>query len=165
MSDIEFDSDHDDLGDSHEPDIAPEIECLLPTHATQDVAGEDVDETSRLEPKPIVLPNISASSLNSSPSVTLDSRDARIKLIPVKTLPKAAQYLTKYEFFTCIGTRATMLSKGYPPQVETYPNIDTHISIARREILERKIPFILARKNPDHTYYYVRLRDLKINIK
>lgn len=58
-----------------------------------------------------------------------------------------------------IGFRAAQLAAGADIYVETYAN-DTPFSIAKRELLEQKIPFYLKRRLPDGNFISVKLDDL-----
>lgn len=58
-----------------------------------------------------------------------------------------------------IGLRATQISQGSDIYVETYVN-DTPFSIAKRELIEKKIPFYLNRQLPNGDFIAVKLDDL-----
>lgn len=63
------------------------------------------------------------------------------------TIPK----LTKYERAHILGVRASQLSGGAPPFVDIEDETDS-LKIARKELEERKIPFIIRRNFPDGSY-------------
>jgi DNA-directed RNA polymerase I, II, and III subunit RPABC2 len=74
-----------------------------------------------------------------------------------RTLP----FLTKYEKARIIGKRAMQISKGSPPLVEI-GSLENPIDIARKELMERKIPYIIRRPLPDGSYEDWRVDELRI---
>jgi DNA-directed RNA polymerase I, II, and III subunit RPABC2 len=79
------------------------------------------------------------------------------KNIQRRTIP----FLTKYEKARIIGKRAMQISKGSPPLVEI-GDLESPIDIARKELMERKIPFIIRRPLPDGSYEDWRVDELRI---
>ena len=71
-----------------------------------------------------------------------------------------AKFLTKYERARILGTRALQLSKNAPPMVVPQPGETDPYSLAERELAQRKIPFIIRRFLPDHTYEDWKLSEL-----
>lgn len=65
-----------------------------------------------------------------------------------KTLP----YYSKYEYTVLLGMRAQQLAEGSKPLVEIkgLDTVSTQFiwNLAKREILERKLPFIVHRRLP-----------------
>ncbi|EQB61300.1 dna-directed rna polymerase subunit k [Vairimorpha apis BRL 01] len=64
-----------------------------------------------------------------------------------KTIPR----MTKYEKAHILGIRASQISSGAPPFVDIEDETDS-LKIARKELEERKIPFIVRRRFPDGSY-------------
>lgn len=60
-------------------------------------------------------------------------------------------YLTKYERARILGTRAQQISLGAPVLVELGEETDT-LEIAMKELKQRKIPIVIRRYLPDHSY-------------
>lgn len=71
-----------------------------------------------------------------------------------------ASFLTKYERARILGTRALQLSKNAPPMVVPQPGETDPYKLAERELAEQKIPFIVRRYLPDHTYEDWKLSEL-----
>jgi len=71
-----------------------------------------------------------------------------------------AAFLTKYERARVLGTRALQLSKNAPPMVVPQPGETDPYKLAERELAESKIPFIIRRYLPDHTYEDWKLSEL-----
>ena len=77
---------------------------------------------------------------------------------------KTVPFLTLYEKTKLIGFRANQLAKGARPLIDKqqYPHVIDVLEIARLELEQRRLPFILKRPLPDGTYEYWRLNDLMI---
>jgi DNA-directed RNA polymerase I, II, and III subunit RPABC2 len=70
------------------------------------------------------------------------------------------KFLTKYEKARIIGARALQISKNAPIMVEIEPGEWDPLKIAEKELLERKIPFIIRRYLPDGSYEDWKVEDL-----
>ena len=69
-------------------------------------------------------------------------------------------FLTQFERTKIIGLRANQLSKGAVPFVNVPKHVTDVRDIARLELEQRRIPFIVKRPLPDGTAEYWRLSDL-----
>ena len=58
------------------------------------------------------------------------------------------QTLTKYERAAALGMRAKQLSEGAKPLVD-YTGLTDALDIARKELAERKMPFLIRRRHND----------------
>lgn len=79
-----------------------------------------------------------------------------------KTLP----YYSKYEYTVLLGTRAQQLAEGSKP-LSDLKGLDTASSefiwkLAEREILERKLPFIVHRRLPGGGSEYWSCSELSV---
>ena len=63
-----------------------------------------------------------------------------------------SNFLTKYERARILGTRALQLSKNAPPMVMPDSGETDPYKLAEYELSQGKIPFIIRRYLPDHTY-------------
>lgn len=63
-----------------------------------------------------------------------------------------SHFLTKYERARILGTRALQLSKNAPPMVMPDSGETDPYKLAEYELSRGKIPFIIRRYLPDHTY-------------
>jgi len=75
-------------------------------------------------------------------------------------------YYTKYELTLVISSRIQQLQTGSPPLV-SLENMDTEsptflFELAKLEIKERKVPFIIGRHYPDGTVEYWSAMELQI---
>jgi len=75
-----------------------------------------------------------------------------------KTLP----FLTKYEMTRVLGQRAKQINSGAKPFVKVPENIIDGYLIAKMELENKKIPFIIKRPLPDGTSEYWRVSDLEL---
>ena len=84
----------------------------------------------------------------------------RAEGIAVDANHKSYPFLTKYEITKIIGHRANELSQGG----RAYINVPVHITdlkeIARMELDQRRLPYIVKRPMPNGKYEYWRLTDL-----
>lgn len=70
------------------------------------------------------------------------------------------RFLTKYEKARIIGARALQISKNAPIMVDVEPGEWDPLKIAEKELVERKIPFIIRRYLPDGSYEDWRVEEL-----
>lgn len=70
-----------------------------------------------------------------------------------------AQIMNKYEKTAIIGTRAQQIASGSEIYVPTFEG-DNPISIAERELLQKKIPFQIVRRLPNGLEKVVNIDDL-----
>jgi DNA-directed RNA polymerases I, II, and III subunit RPABC2 len=82
--------------------------------------------------------------------------DSTVEMKKKRTNP----YLTKYEKARIIGIRAQQIASGSIPLVDS-KGLVSPISIALKELKERKIPFIIRRKLPNNTYEDWTIEELK----
>jgi DNA-directed RNA polymerase subunit K/omega len=157
MSDTELDL--EDEQDDHElggVGGAADVGCADP------LLGEEAEDPGIID---VATAALAPSAGAGSSRITIDYDKVATHILDVSTLPKIARFVTKYELALCEGTRAAMLSQGYPPLVHVDTQYDTPISIAKREIKKKLIPFLIARRQADGKFQYIRLKDLNIGIK
>ena len=75
-----------------------------------------------------------------------------------KTVKITKPLLSKYEKAKLLSVRAQQLSEGATAMV--IPKYDNVIDIAKQELKERKIPFLIRRYLPDMSYEDWRLEEL-----
>eukprot|EP00826_Nyctotherus_ovalis_P024620 TRINITY_DN1900_c0_g1_i2.p1 TRINITY_DN1900_c0_g1~~TRINITY_DN1900_c0_g1_i2.p1 ORF type:complete len:100 (+),score=29.21 TRINITY_DN1900_c0_g1_i2:208-507(+) len=71
-------------------------------------------------------------------------------------------YLTKYERARILGTRALQISKNAPILVDLEPGDTDPLKIAEKELLAKKIPFVIRRYLPDGSYEDWKVSELII---
>jgi DNA-directed RNA polymerase I, II, and III subunit RPABC2 len=76
------------------------------------------------------------------------------------------EYFTKYEFTSLMATRAQQLAEGAKPLVslDGLKVSDPMFvwNVAKREIEQRKLPFVIRRQLPDGTAEYWSAQELEI---
>tara|TARA_B100001175_G_scaffold317664_1_gene335563 strand:+ start:585 stop:1241 length:657 start_codon:yes stop_codon:yes gene_type:complete len=70
--------------------------------------------------------------------------------------------LTKYEKTRILGIRIKQLNNGSTPYIKVAEHILDNFLIAKKELEEKKIPFIIQRPLPNNTFEYWKLQDLEI---
>jgi len=71
--------------------------------------------------------------------------------------------MTKFEKAKILGLRAEMLANGSTPLVNVSKNTINVIDIAKLELSQRKMSFIIKRSIPNNTYEYWRIDEMIIN--
>ena len=75
---------------------------------------------------------------------------------------KSQPFLTIFEKTNILGFRANQIAQGARPFIVVPPQITSTLEIAKLELEQRRLPFIVKRPMPDGTYEYFRLSDLMI---
>jgi DNA-directed RNA polymerase I, II, and III subunit RPABC2 len=74
----------------------------------------------------------------------------------------SSAYLTKYEKSRILGTRALQISRNAPVLVELEPHETDPLEIAKKELREKRIPFLIRRYLPDGSHEDWPIDDLII---
>ena len=104
------------------------------------------------------------------PECNLDYIEQVAPKIPLQVVPPGGNtadanhrtypFLTTFEKTKMIGLRANQLSKGAAPFVVVPKHLTDVRDIARYELEQKRIPFIVKRPLPNGTFEYWRLSDL-----
>jgi len=70
--------------------------------------------------------------------------------------------LTKYEYSKILGYRASQLNSGSKPFIDIEDNIIDSFVIAKMELNQKKLPFIIRRPLPNGSSEYWKIQDLEI---
>ena len=89
-----------------------------------------------------------------------DAKEFMYSYDPTKNISDPV--LSKYEYATIIGTRATMISKGAPPLIDVPDGVESAEEIAVMELEAKKCPFIVVRDLGNHRQEFYKLADLQI---
>ena len=114
-----------------------------------------------------------ASLYKHHPEATLDYQETIIQKLQLKQVPpgssdtpdphhKSQPFLTQYEKTRILGFRTNQLAQGALPYVSVPGHIRNTLDIAKMELEQRRLPFIIKRPMPDGTFEYWRLSDLMI---
>jgi DNA-directed RNA polymerase I, II, and III subunit RPABC2 len=106
------------------------------------------------------------------PELIVDYIETVLNKIPLKVIQptdkkpdenhKTYPYLNLYEKARIIGLRANQLSQGARPFIVVPPDITDVKDIARLELAQKRLPFIVKRPLPNGTAEYWRLQDLML---
>jgi DNA-directed RNA polymerase subunit K/omega len=106
------------------------------------------------------------------PECNLDYIEQVIPKIPLQFVPPGGDradsnhrtypFLTNYEKTKIIGLRANQLSKGSMPFIAVPKHITDVKDIAKLELEQKRLPFIIKRPLPNGEFEYWRLTDLLI---
>lgn len=112
-------------------------------------------KTDFLSPEQIAAQQQSQQQSNTANNNTV-SAAAASSSVPISLAVPAAErtttaYMTKYERARILGTRAQQISLGAPVMVELGSESDA-LEIALKELKQRKIPIVIRRYLPDHSY-------------
>ena len=69
-------------------------------------------------------------------------------------------FLTNYEKTKCISFRASQISNGAKPYILVPQGVTDSYIIAKMELEQKRLPFIIKRPNPDGSFEVWRLGDL-----
>jgi DNA-directed RNA polymerase I, II, and III subunit RPABC2 len=104
------------------------------------------------------------------PETVIDYAESILPRVPLQAAPpidgsdpnhKSPPFLTVYERTKILGTRASQLADGARPFIDPVPeHITQPLEIAKLELEQRRLPFIVKRPMPDGTFEYWRLSDL-----
>jgi DNA-directed RNA polymerase subunit K/omega len=107
------------------------------------------------------------------PESRLDYQETVIQKLPLQSIPPGSQealdanhksqpFLTQYEKTRILGFRTNQLAQGAIPYVAVPDHIVNVLDIAKMELEQRRLPFIIKRPMPDGTFEYWRLCDLLV---
>ena len=106
------------------------------------------------------------------PECNLDYIEQVIPKIPLQFIPPGGDkadsnhrtypFLTNYERTKIIGLRANQLSKGSVPFIAVPKHITDVKDIAKLELEQKRLPYIIKRPLPNGQFEYWRLTDLLI---
>lgn len=106
------------------------------------------------------------------PECNLDYIEQVIPKIQLQYIPPGGEkadsnhrtypFLTNFEKTKIIGLRANQISKGSVPFIDVPKHITDVKDIARLELEQKRLPFIIKRPLPNGNFEYWRLADLLI---
>ncbi len=107
------------------------------------------------------------------PEAVIDYMETVLPKIPLQVAPPvetadkdglhtSLPFLTVYERTKILGTRANQIADGARPFVKVPEHVTEPLEIAKLELEQRRLPFIIKRPMPDGTFEYWRLSDLMI---
>jgi DNA-directed RNA polymerase subunit K/omega len=106
-----------------------------------------------------VIPKVPLSIVPAGPSNSVNELDTNNK---IDTGHITYPFLTIYEKTKLIGMRANQLSQGAAPFIKVPDYVKNVKEIARMELEQKRLPYIIKRPLPNGEYEYWRLSDLMI---
>lgn len=103
------------------------------------------------------------------PETILDYVEKVTPYIPIQQVPpsegkdpahKTQPFLSVYERTKILGFRANQLAQGAPPYIARPEQVTSVFDIAKMELEQRRLPYIVKRPMPDGTFEYWRLSDM-----
>lgn len=165
MIDVEM-NDPNVVNNEDDETMGVEKDYDMETSSEEDSDEEDDDEIKKLETsvnKDILLkyhPEIM--QINYNELHTLSKVVFNKSGIPIDPLHKTLPILTKYEKARVLGLRAKQINDGSDIFVEVPPSIFDGYIIAKMELEQKKIPFIIRRPLPNGTSEYWNVNDLQL---
>jgi DNA-directed RNA polymerase subunit K/omega len=105
------------------------------------------------------------------PETILDYAEKVTPYIPLQQVPpsegkdpahKTQPFLSVYERTKILGFRANQLAQGAPPYIARPEHVTSVFDIAKMELEQRRLPYIIKRPLPDGTFEYWRLSDMMV---
>lgn len=107
------------------------------------------------------------------PETILDYAETTMPLVPLRVAPPIGEYekdehhtsppfLTVYERTKILGMRANQIAEGAKIYVDRPEHVIEPLEIAKLELEQRRLPFIVKRPMPDGSFEYWRLSDLMV---
>jgi len=105
------------------------------------------------------------------PETVVDYVETIIPRVPLQMAPPdsggdknhmSPPFLTVFERTKILGTRTNQLAEGARPFVTVPEYMTNPLEIAKLELEQRRLPFIVKRPMPDGTFEFWRLSDLMI---
>ena len=134
----------------------------------------ELDLLDQAEEKEAAKPQDPLSTLyKHHPEAILDYQETIIQKLPLQSIPpgssespdpnhKSQPFLTQYERTSILGFRTNQLAQGAIPFVAVPKHIRNPLDIAKMELEQRRLPFIIKRPMPDGSFEYWRLSDLML---
>jgi DNA-directed RNA polymerase I, II, and III subunit RPABC2 len=108
------------------------------------------------------------------PETILDYAETIMPAVPLKVAPPlqsevdkdpehtSLPFLTIYERTKILGMRANQIAEGAKIYIDRPDHVIQPLEIAKLELEQRRLPFIVKRPMPDGTFEYWRLSDLMV---
>ena len=105
------------------------------------------------------------------PETILDYVEKVTPYIPLQQVPpsegkdlahKTQPFLSVYERTKILGFRANQLAQGAPPYIARPEHVTSVFDIAKMELEQRRLPYIIKRPLPNGSFEYWRLSDMMV---
>ena len=142
------------------------------------MADDDYDDVPDMQEEELVEGDVVVSDephdmlVKFHPETVIDYAEKVLPSVPLQTAPAgptatdpahtSLPFLTIYERAKILGTRANQIADGARPFLVVPEHMTDPLEIAKMELEQRRLPFIVKRPMPDGTFEYWRLSDLMI---
>jgi DNA-directed RNA polymerase subunit K/omega len=133
---------------------------------------DEYDESEEQEEAPSEIKPELKRLYQQHPECNLDYIEQVLPKIPLQFIPPGGEkadsnhrtypFLTNFERTKIIGLRANQLSKGSVPFISVPKHITDVKDIAKLELEQKRLPYIIKRPLPNGQFEYWRLADLLI---
>jgi DNA-directed RNA polymerase subunit K/omega len=133
---------------------------------------DEYDETEEQEEAPSEIKPELKRLYQQHPECNLDYIEQVLPKIPLQFIPPGGEkadsnhrtypFLTNFEKTKIIGLRANQISKGSVPFIAVPKHITDVKDIAKLELEQKRLPYIIKRPLPNGQFEYWRLADLLI---
>ena len=133
---------------------------------------DEYDESEEQEEAPSEIKPELKRLYQQHPECNLDYIEQVLPKIPLQFIPPGGEkadsnhrtypFLTNFERTKIIGLRANQLSKGSVPFIAVPKHITDVKDIAKLELEQKRLPYIIKRPLPNGQFEYWRLADLLI---
>jgi DNA-directed RNA polymerases I, II, and III subunit RPABC2 len=152
------------------PDVEDDVENV---DEFEEEETEEIDKTDfALKDQDVTFKRLNAAH----PELVQDYVETVLPKLPLKVFPagpftdagngdenhRTYPFLTKYERTRIIGQRANELSLGARAYIQVPEHVTDVREIARLELDQKRLPYIVKRPLPNGQYEYWRLSDLMI---
>jgi DNA-directed RNA polymerase I, II, and III subunit RPABC2 len=160
MSDEEYESESDEEMDEADPD--PDEEEQVQEYCLEDQPDE---------PEVAINKTLQSNFMDIHPQERIINYEESNALCTVKRNEQgnivdanhtSLPIITKYEYTRIIGIRASQIEKGAPLFIEVPDTMIDSYLIAKDELHQKKLPFIIKRPIPNGSIEYWKLVDLEL---
>lgn len=160
MSDEEYESESDEEMDEADPD--PDEEEQVQEYCLEDQPDE---------PEVAINKTLQSNFMDIHPQERIINYEESNALCTVKRNEQgnivdanhtSLPIITKYEYTRIIGIRASQIEKGAPLFIEVPDTMIDSYLIAKDELHQKKLPFIIKRPIPNGSIEYWKLADLEL---
>jgi DNA-directed RNA polymerase I, II, and III subunit RPABC2 len=163
MSDDEIEEEYEESDDSEENDSVSDHEAIE-EFCVEDAPIDDKGEINKILKAPNYIEEfhpqekmVNYEEVLARCSITRDA-DKNIMDENHTTIP----ILTKYEYTRILGVRASQIEHGASLFIDVPDTLIDSYLIARDELYQKKLPFIIKRPLPNGSIEYWKLEDLEI---
>ena len=133
--------------------------------SSEEDSDDDEDEIKKLENSinkdNLLVFHPEITQINYNELITLSKITRDKNGLPIDPLHKTLPILTKYERARVLGLRAKQINSGSDIFVDVPPSIFDGYAIAKIELEQKKIPFIIRRPLPNGVSEYWSVNDLQ----